>query len=205
MQVLISLVAYAAAVPPSYGPPPLPIGGGYGGQSCGPNEVLHVDGTCVIPIINKNIYLYAAPEIPPVYAPPPHIPKPQIDYNIVFVKTPDLPDDLEPIVVPPPQQKTLVYVLNKAGEIKGQEVIEVPSIPTKPEVFYINYKDGENLQLPGGLDIQTALANAAPQQGQVIGGFGSGGGKGGGFGGGGFGGGLGGGHHGGGGGGGGYA
>ncbi|MCL4149120.1 UNVERIFIED_CONTAM: hypothetical protein GTU68_014252, partial [Idotea baltica] len=115
-------------------------------------EVVNVDGSCVRPIVTKNVFLYAAPQQEVKYGPPPHIPPPKVDYNIVFVRTPEAPEGLDPIVVPPPQQKTLVYVLSKNGQI-NQQVIEVPAGPNQsPEVFYVNYNDGENPQLPGGVD-----------------------------------------------------
>jgi len=178
------------------------LGGGYAApqKSCGPGEVLHVDGSCVHPHVTRNVFVYAAPKLQATYGPPPHIPKPRINYNVVFVRTPEHPGGLEPIVVPPPQQKTIVYVLTKNGQI-GQQVIEVPAGPHQsPEVFYVNYNDGDNPNLPGtGLSLQEALSSASSHQGQVVGG--GGGGFGGGFGGGhggghggGLGGGLGGGH-----------
>ncbi|MCL4128304.1 UNVERIFIED_CONTAM: hypothetical protein GTU68_041790, partial [Idotea baltica] len=161
------------------------FGGGFGG-SCGQGQVRHVDGSCVEPIVNRNVYLYNAPRIQHNVGPKPQIPKPKVEYNVVFVRTPEGPQGQKPIVVPPPQQKTLVYVLTKSGTL-DQQVIEVPAGPNQsPEVFYINYNEGDNPQLAGGLDLQSALASANAQQGQVIGG-GSGGG--GGFGGGSFGGG----------------
>ena len=92
----------------------------------------------------------------------------------MFVRTPEGAQAQEPIVVPPPQQKTLVYVLSKKQDAEGQQVIQVPSTPQKPEVYYVHYDDGENPQLPGGIDLQSALASAAQQQGQVIGNTGGG-------------------------------
>ena len=75
-------------------------------------------------------------------------------------------------MVPPPQQKTLVYVLNKKSEAQDQGLIEVPFTPQQPEVYYVNYAEGENPSLPGGIDLQTALANSRPQQGQDVAGGG---------------------------------
>ena len=91
--------------------------------------------------------------------------------NYVFVRTASALNGARPIVVPPPQQKTLVYLLNKRAEVQGQQVIEVPGTPTQPEVYFVNYNDGDNPSLPGGIDLNTALSQSAIG-GQVIGGFG---------------------------------
>ncbi|XP_047487135.1 pupal cuticle protein 36-like [Penaeus chinensis] len=203
--VLIStLVATSLAIPQGYnlGTPSGPsfgIGGpgsGFGSGGCGPGQVLHVDGRCVTPRVNRKVYLYDAPPAPPIsHGPPPYIPEPTIDTNIVFIRTPEGGQGPDPIIVPPPQQKHVLYVLNKQTQ-QGQEVIEVPAPPaTSPEVYFVNYADGENPVLPSGVDLQSALNAASQGGGQVIGvggGFGGSGGVGGGFGGSGVSGGLGG-------------
>merc|ERR1712002_491759 len=120
------------------------FGGGFGGgvTSCGEGQVLHVDGTCVTPQVTRNVYVFAAPQQQFQPGPPPQIPQPKVNYNIVFVRTPENAQGQEPIVVPPPQQKTLVYVLSKKQAIQGQQLIEVPAGPAQqPEVFYVNYND----------------------------------------------------------------
>ncbi|CAL4121270.1 unnamed protein product, partial [Meganyctiphanes norvegica] len=145
--------------------------GNTGGQAnCPKGEVQNVDGSCARPVVSRNIFVYAAPEMPhhQPEGPPPPVPAPKIDYNIVFVKSPEKGDGPEPIVVPPPQQKTLVYVLSKK-DTSGPKVIEVPTQPGQdPEVYYIKYKEGDNPTLPGGIDLQSALG-ADAQTGQSIG------------------------------------
>ena len=155
---------YAAPSPPrlSYGAPAPPPT-----QECGPGLVRKVDGTCVTPIINKNVFLYNAPEMHASFGPKPVIPDPEINYNYVFIRAPSPIIGPEPIVVPPAQQKTLVYVLSEEPDVQQQEVIEVQSDVTKPEVFFIKYNKGENPTLPGGIDLQTALSQSA-QLGQLI-------------------------------------
>merc|ERR1712106_700842 len=174
------IFASALAGPQRYGPPPPPpSNGGYGapaGPSCGQGEVLHVDGNCVRPEVFKSVYVYHAPEQEVPYSYPPQVPPPKIEVDIVFVKTPETLDQNEPIVVPPPQKKTLVYVLSKKQEVGGQQLIEIPTGPkVKPEVFYVNYNEGDNQQLPGGISLQDAL-NSASQTGQEIDGASNGGG-----------------------------
>ena len=44
----------------------------------------------------------------------------------------------------------------------------MPSSVDEPEVFFVNYKDGENPTLPGGIDLQTALTQAATGEGGDI-------------------------------------
>lgn len=155
------------------------VSGGFGGSAssgpCGDGQVRHVDGSCVEPIVQRNLYVYSAPPLPSRSQASAKAPRPRVDYNIVFVRTPEGSVGQKPIVVPPPQQKTLVYVLTRNGQI-SQQVIEVPAGGSQaPEVYYINYDEGDNPQLVGGIDLQSALASASAQQGQVISGGAAGG------------------------------
>ena len=134
---------------------------------CLADEVLHVDGTCVKPIINRQIFVFSAPPQKVEVRSPPPVPKPKINYNIVFVRVPEQAAQYKPIVVPPPQQKTLVYVLNKRPDSAEQEIIEVTSKTSKPEVYFVNYDEGENPELPGGILLQDALSQSAVQ-GEII-------------------------------------
>ncbi|KAF2358673.1 Vitellinogen open beta-sheet [Trinorchestia longiramus] len=128
-------------------------------------------GRCVKPVLLKNVFLFKAPFVNAPKVPVPKIPKPKILYNYVYVNSADSVKSPKPIVVPPPQEKTLVYVLNKRPEPIRQEVIEVPPHQdTDPEVFFINYNEGQNQQLPGGVDLQTVLSQQAGQQAVSIGG-----------------------------------
>ncbi|XP_042887318.1 pupal cuticle protein 36a-like [Penaeus japonicus] len=156
-------------------------GGGGSGSACKEGEILHVDGSCVVPIISRNVFVYDAPEQPQDDSgPPPSIPPPRVDHNILFVRIPEEGPGAEPIIVPPPRQESIVYVLNKSGGDGGQRVIEVTAAPpSNPEVYFVNYEEGENPTLPIGVDLQTALQAAAEAGGQVIGGSGGAGGFGG--------------------------
>ena len=142
--------------------------GSFSADGCGPGEVRKADGTCAKAQITRNIFLFAAPPAQRIQVgPPPQLPEPKVHYNFVFVRTPELLGGVKPVVVPPPQQKTLVYVLTKRPGAQDQEVIEVPSTPTQPEVFFVNYAPGDNPQLPGGIDLQQALSQSV-QQGRFI-------------------------------------
>jgi len=139
-------------------------------EPCPDDQIRHVDGKCHTPVVTRNVFVYAAPENAVDLGPAPELPAPKVEYNIVFVRTPEFIEGADPIVVPPPQKKTLVYVLSKKQILGGQQVIEVPSGQVQnPEVFYVNYRDGENPELPGGINLQDAL-NAAADAPTVIGG-----------------------------------
>merc|ERR1711970_1205816 len=158
--VICSLyVAVSWAMPQGYQPG---LGNDLGaGITCGEGEVLNVDGSCSRPVVTRNIFVYAAPEQPRAIPGPVEVPPPKVDYNIVFVRAPEGNAAQDPIIVPPPQQRTLVYVLSKKPEDGGQRVIEVPAGPaSNPEVYFVNYGPGENPQLPGGVNLETALGAA---------------------------------------------
>ncbi|XP_066974196.1 uncharacterized protein [Macrobrachium rosenbergii] len=150
----------------------VPISDGIAATSCGDGQVLHVDGRCVTPQVMRNIYVYDVPEQPRPVGPRPNIPLPKVEHNILFVRLPEGGGALEPIVIPPSQQRNIVYVLNKGTAVGGQKLINVPAPPkSQPEVYFVNYGDGQNPTLPGGADLQTALNSAVHQGiGQVIGG-----------------------------------
>jgi len=147
-------------------------GGGAGGSisfgdGCGGGQIRSADGQCITPQITRNLYLYSAPQQTVETLPPSHIPNPKVHLNYVFVRTQNSVGGSNAVVVPPPKQKTLVYVLNKRPDALNQEVIEVPSNPTQPEVFFVNYDQGDDTQLPGGVSLQQALSQSV-QQGQTI-------------------------------------
>lgn len=142
---------------------------------CLEGEVRNIDGSCVIPEVTRSVFVYEPPahlQLSP--GPPPDIPLPRIERNVVFVRLPEGGGAPEPIVIPPPAQNNVIYVLNKqSGAGQAPRVIEVPAPPsTSPEVIFVNYEDGENPILPGGFDLQTALNAAIASGGQVINGAG---------------------------------
>ncbi|XP_047487189.1 pupal cuticle protein 36-like [Penaeus chinensis] len=155
----------------------LSIAGGEGSailEPCGEGQVRHVDGSCVTPVVNRNVFVFDVPEQKEPIGPPPSIPPPRVDHNILFVRLPEEGEGPEPIVVPPPRQENIVYVLNKKDE-QAQRVIEVPAHPpSDPEIYFVNYEEGENPTLPIGVDLNTALGSAAEAGGQIIGAAGAG-------------------------------
>merc|ERR1712106_130694 len=138
-----------------------------GGNPCVGDQALTASGECVDALVSRNIYVFAPPppeedEVNGSNEGETSVPKPKLEYNIIFVRAPTAGEGSEPIVVPPPQQKTIVYVLSEKGEAGEPPIIQVPAAPkSKPEVYYVNYVEGENPVLPGGVDLQTALETAA--------------------------------------------
>jgi len=133
-------------------------------DGCPSGQARKADGTCAEPMVTRNIYLYAAPPPHKVKVnPAKHMPTPKVHYNFVFVRTPEVNGGMGPVVAPLPKQKTLVYVLSKRPDAQQQQVIEMPMTPTKPEVIFVNYNDGDNQELPGGIDLQTALSQSQHQ------------------------------------------
>ncbi|XP_063593737.1 uncharacterized protein LOC134770708 [Penaeus indicus] len=195
--LLVTLTAAAFAAPQGYtvgapsgtglssGPGPDPSGGGSSHEdqssheddssrgdgataACKEGEVQHVDGTCVVPDITRKVYLFEVPEQEQHVGPPPSLPPPAEEHNILFVRLPEEGPAPEPIVLPPPRQNNIVYVLNKQDE-QVQRVIEVPAHPqVDPEIYFVNYQEGENPTLPLGVDLETALSSAAAAGGQVL-------------------------------------
>lgn len=151
----------------------VPYGSETSAEICRDGEILHVDGTCTVPIITRNIFVYNAPKRPQqAKKPRPNIPLPQTYHNIIFIRLPER-EESEPIIIPPPNQKSIVYVLNKnKGGNLGQQVIEVAGAPpTAPDVYFVNYEEGENPTLPIGVDLKTALSGATETGGYIIGGL----------------------------------
>lgn len=101
--------------------------------------------------ITKNIYVHVPPteqnEFQPAQIIAPPVPKKH--YKIIFIKAPSPPKPSVPVIPEQVQDihKTLVYVLVKKPE--AQPLIEIPTPeptePSKPEVFFIKYKDQEKL------------------------------------------------------------
>lgn len=137
--------------------------------SCGEGQVRHVNGGCVTPEVTTNLYVYRAPNVAPIIGPRPNVGPPRLEHNIVFIHTPNGLFSQEPIVVPPPQQKNVVYVLNKRPH-QDHNVIEVPKGEQEaPEIYFVNYAEGENPTLPLGGDLQSALSKAEETNGEIIG------------------------------------
>lgn len=98
------------------------------------------------PIITKHFYVHAAPEDPEEKSAGPRfvqIGRARKNYKIIFIKPPtyDLTSQIIP-VVPPTEEKTIVYVLSKKPTLDQnvQFPEPAPTEPSKPDVFFIKYK-----------------------------------------------------------------
>lgn len=136
-------------------------------RKCPEGEIRHIDGSCVVPEITRKIFVFSVPKQPRVdNASFPSLPPPRVDHNVLFVRLPEGGAAPEPIVVPPPRQESIIYVLNKQEE-QTQRVIEVPAQPpSEPEIYFVNYEEGDNPTLPGGFDLYTALSSATKTSGR---------------------------------------
>lgn len=127
--------------------------------SCPKGQLRH-GNRCVVPRINRNIFVFGKDDPPEQKSVDlAALPFPQLDYNIIFVRS-NPARAPRPLVIPPPQKKTVVYVLEDEYE-SAEDFVEVPSYPdADPEVYYVKVRPGENPQLPGGIDLQTAYSQA---------------------------------------------
>jgi len=151
-------------------------GGASGGEfitvrdsGCSFGEARDASGNCVKARVTKSLYLFGgAPDLRANVIPAGRIPEAKIHYNYVFIKAPEVTGGSTPVVGPVPQQKTIVYVLAKNPETQQQQVVELEADPVRPDVFFVRH-DGVNLEreLPGGISLRQALAQAE-QTGQVI-------------------------------------
>jgi len=133
---------------------------------CSNGQVKNYNGQCITPEVSRNMFLY---EVAPQQIrtnPARNIPNPKVHLNYVFVRHEQNHGSAQPIVVTP-KQKTIVYVLKKNADDINQQVIEVPHEPVNPEVFVVNYDEGDNKQLPGGISLQEALSQSL-QNARVI-------------------------------------
>lgn len=102
-------------------------------------------------LITKNVYVHVPREEPiePVRSQIIDVPIPKKHYKIIFIKAPTPPTPTAPIIPEQPQDehKTLVYVLVKKPE--PQPLVDFPvqhtTEPSKPEVYFINYKNQEKI------------------------------------------------------------
>lgn len=97
-------------------------------------------------LITKNIYVHVPPEEPEVYqaSAPIQTSVPKTHYKIIFIKAPNPPTPVRQVLPAPVQDehKTLVYVLVKKPEEQQPLVLPspAPTEPSKPEVYFIKYK-----------------------------------------------------------------
>merc|ERR1719228_1794343 len=168
--VLATALALVAAAPKPQGYDlPVPQGQRLSHGGCAEGEVANVDGSCAVPDVTRHVYVYTPPEEAVQRNPSPPLPNPKVEYNVLFIRSPDNNKGRDPIIVPPPRQQSVVYVLNKRPP-GGQRVIEVPGHPAQsPQVYFVNYSPNENPTLPGGVDLNSALSSAVQSDSGFVG------------------------------------
>ncbi|XP_063841069.1 uncharacterized protein LOC135089432 [Scylla paramamosain] len=153
-----NIIAGPATVPqvPSHAQDPAyPVLGG----RCPQGQVVHADGSCVVPEVTRDLYVFSIPDTPRRPSKPlPTLPPPRVQEHVLFIRAPEGGHAAQPLLVPPPAQKSVVYILREESPDEEPRVIQVPAPPpARPEVFFVNYEDGENPSLHGGLDLQQVL------------------------------------------------
>ncbi|KAL7644544.1 UNVERIFIED_CONTAM: hypothetical protein RMT77_004080 [Armadillidium vulgare] len=150
----------SSTAPPSYYPPTTP-------KTCEDGLVLDPYGECVEPEVIRDLYVFQEPTEQP-NTERPELPAPKVKLNLLVIKTNE-EEPAEPIIIPPPQEKTLVLVLSEKGSNQRQ-IIEVPAPEgEKPEVFFVDYAKDENPLLPGNIYLKDALSYAEGSQGSSSG------------------------------------
>lgn len=105
-------------------------------------------------VITKNVYVHVPPadadEIEYLPAKQIEVPVAKKHYKLIFIKAPAPPVPTAPVIPVQEQDehKTLVYVLVKKPEPQPDIVIPTPepTEPSKPEVFFIKYKQEKEKQ-----------------------------------------------------------
>ncbi|KAK7065324.1 hypothetical protein SK128_015433 [Halocaridina rubra] len=136
---------------------------------CRNGQVVNAVGQCVTPHIRHNYYTFRVPNEASNRGSTQPLPPPKVENNILFVHLPE--DEAQSgLVLTPPKVNNIVYLWKKQSSDR-QQPIELPDPEyTNPEVYYINYNQGENPTLPVRINLQTALRNSDQAHGQVIGG-----------------------------------
>ncbi|XP_061388247.1 uncharacterized protein LOC133323322 [Musca vetustissima] len=123
---------------------PLVSGGHRGGDKYLPPAVKPVE-----PIVRKQFYVISAPEDNDNKGRTKHLVlgRPQTNYRVVFIKAPSsgAGNVKYSAEFAPQQEKTVIYVLNKKeNELEAGDIATpAPTAPSKPEVFFIKYKNDD--------------------------------------------------------------
>ncbi|XP_014091904.2 pupal cuticle protein 36 [Bactrocera oleae] len=103
-------------------------------------------------VVSKRFFIHTAPEDAEEQYQEKHVTVgvPRKNYNVVFIKAPNRSQKKASIKITPAinEEKTVIYVLNKKtdGTDIDAQVLEQPTVTTKPEVFFIKYKTAQEAQ-----------------------------------------------------------
>lgn len=128
-----------------------------------------------ITFVHKHIYVHVPPpeleeehqETKPISVPPN-----EKHYKIIFIKAPNPPVPTVPVIPPLPvnEEKTIVYVLVKKPDEAPKITVPTaaPTLPSKPEVYFIRYKSNKVSSEDSQTDVSYG-ENGSDGQGDVIG------------------------------------
>ncbi|XP_066973317.1 uncharacterized protein [Macrobrachium rosenbergii] len=138
-------------------------------EGCPGDQIRHVDGRCVTPEISRRLFVIDVPTLEAGVPSKQEVPPPKVEENIVFIRTPEAFSGRDPIIAPPPQRRDTIFIVKESPQGQDRRVIEVEtSPPQRPNVYFLNYEDGQRPTLPDGLDLETALQSAIRIEGKVI-------------------------------------
>ncbi|XP_005176557.1 uncharacterized protein LOC101892429 [Musca domestica] len=115
----------------------------------GGDKYLPPPGKPLDPIVRKQFYVISAPEDSDSQPKQKHLVlgRPQKNYRVVFIKAPNpgAGNVKYSAEFAPQEEKTVIYVLNKKeNELDASDIATpAPTVPSKPEVFFIKYKTDE--------------------------------------------------------------
>ncbi|XP_023296112.2 uncharacterized protein LOC111678901 isoform X1 [Lucilia cuprina] len=138
----------------SFGSGSLGGGSSFGGfqSSSSSNYNQHHSAQFEAPFVHKQFITVAAPEDNENLERTKHlvIGRPQKNYRVVFIKAPSSSNANVKLSAEyaPQEEKTVIYVLSKKDSSLevGDIATPAPSVPSKPEVFFIKYKTEEEAQ-----------------------------------------------------------
>lgn len=115
----------------------------------GGDKYLPPASTTPAPLVHKQFYVISAPEDNDGAARTKHLVlgRPQRNYRVVFIKAPvgDNNNVKYSAELAPQEEKTVIYVLSKKdNDLDANDIATpAPTLPSKPEVFFIKYKTDE--------------------------------------------------------------
>ena len=128
------------------------IGGNYHSGSSSNYNHQQATGHFEAPFVHKQFITVAAPEDNENLERTKHlvIGRPQKNYRVVFIKAPSSSNANVKLSAEyaPQEEKTVIYVLSKKDNSLevGDIATPAPTVPSKPEVFFIKYKTEEEAQ-----------------------------------------------------------
>merc|ERR1719228_232611 len=126
--VLATALALVAAAPKPQGYDlPVPQGQRLSHGGCAEGEVANVDGSCAVPDVTRHVYVYTPPEEAVQRNPSPPLPNPKVEYNVLFIRSPDNNKGRDPIIVPPPANRVSCMCLTSALRV-AKESSKSPDI-----------------------------------------------------------------------------